>query len=433
MKFIVDSEQLPMGWKIKKLADICDLQNGYAFQSKSYTDYSDTLNIRMSNIRPCGEFDPEHNIRFLPNSFAIEYSQFLLKEGDLIIAMTDMAGDPKILGLPTLVTQLNGRKFLLNQRVGKLHSFSKEVNISYLRFFLSSPKIKKYYKSRGAGGLQINISKKDILSVRIPFPPLPEQKQIVAILDEAFEGIDRAIANTEKNLANARELFESYLNKTFAQKGNGWEEKTLREVSSEFGRGKSKHRPRNDPKLYGGSYPFIQTGDVRNCNHFITQNSQFYSEIGLAQSKLWPKGTICITIAANIAETGILGFDACFPDSIIGIVVNDEITSNDFVEYLLQSVKARIKAKGQGSAQDNINLATFENERFPFPNLEQQKLLVSRLNKLSSETRHLEAIYRRKIAALNALKQSILQKAFTGELTADHHQTTEAAEEEIAA
>jgi type I restriction enzyme, S subunit len=263
----------------------------------------------------------------------------------------------------------------------------------------------------------------------IPVPPIHEQKRIVAILDEAFEGIDRAIANTEKNLTNTRELFESYLNEIFTKKGDGWEEKTLREVSSEFGRGKSKHRPRNDPKLYGGSYPFIQTGDVRNCNHFITQNSQFYSEIGLAQSKLWPKGTICITIAANIAETGILGFDACFPDSIIGIVVDDKITSNNFVEYLLQSVKARIKAKGQGSAQDNINLATFENERFPFPSLEQQKNLVSKLNKLSSETQHLESIYRQKIAALNELKQSILQKAFTGELTADH-QTIETAEQD---
>ena len=146
--------------------------------------------------------------------------------------------------------------------------------------------------------------------------------------------------------------------------------------------------------------------------------SQFYSEIGLAQSKLWRKGTICITIAANIAETGILGFDACFPDSIIGIVVDNKLTSNNFVEYLLQAVKARIKAKGQGSAQDNINMATFENEKFPFPSLEQQRVIVDNLNQLSLETQRLEAIYRKKIAALKELKQSILQKAFTGELAA---------------
>jgi type I restriction enzyme S subunit len=249
--------------------------------------------------------------------------------------------------------------------------------------------------------------------------PLPEQKRIVAILDEAFAGISQAVANAEKNLANARELFESYLNNVFTQKGDGWVEKTLKDVCIDFGRGKSKHRPRNDPKLYGGPYPFIQTGDVRNSLHLIKTSNQSYNENGLAQSKLWPKGTICITIAANIAETGILDFDACFPDSIIGMVVDDKQTSNAYVEYLLQSVKARIKAKGKGSAQDNINLATFENELFPFPSLDVQRELVEKLHQLLSTTQRLEGVYQQKLDALAELKQSILQKAFAGELTAD--------------
>ncbi len=86
------------------------------------------------------------------------------------------------------------------------------------------------------------------------------------------------------------------------------------------------------PRLYNGEYPFIQTGDVRNSDHLITSYSQTYNEAGLAQSKLWPKGTLCITIAANIAETGILDFDACFPDSVIGVVANENLTSNKFLE-----------------------------------------------------------------------------------------------------
>ncbi len=239
----------------------------------------------------------------------------------------------------------------------------------------------------------------------------------MAILDEAFAGIARLVAHAEKNLANARELFESHLNAVFTQKGDGWVEKTLGDVSSDFGRGKSKHRPRNAPALYGGPYPFIQTGNVRNCEHLIYGFSQTYSEKGLAQSKLWPKGTICITIAANIAETGILNFDACFPDSIIGIVVDDQQTTNGFVEYLLQSVKARIQSKGKGSAQDNINLATFENEHFFFPSLECQHRIVSSLDALALETQRLETLYQQKLYALAELKQSILQQAFAGELT----------------
>jgi len=187
-------------------------------------------------------------------------------------------------------------------------------------------------------------------------------------------------------------------------------------VATIFGRGKSKHRPRNETKLYGGEYPFIQTGDIRNADHFITEYSQTYSEAGLAQSKLWPKGTICITIAANIAETGILGFDACFPDSVIGVITNPKEAEVGFVEYLLQSFKARLQARGKGSAQANINMGTFENERFPFPSITEQKRIVAELDSLREETECLASLYERKLTALEALKKSLLHQAFTGEL-----------------
>ena len=250
----------------------------------------------------------------------------------------------------------------------------------------------------------------------MPLPSLPEQRRIVAILDEAFAGIATAKANAEKSLQNARDLVDSRLSEIFLKESSAWKRKTLREVALDFGRGKSKHRPRNDPKLYGGPYPFIQTGDVRNSDHLITEYSQTYSKVGLAQSKLWPKGTLCITIAANIAETGILDFDACFPDSVIGVVVDPEQTGNKFLEYLLRSVKARLKAKGKGSAQDNINLGTFENETFPFPDLDVQSRVTKEFDDLAEAVRDLESFYTRKLAALDELKQSLLQQAFSGQL-----------------
>jgi type I restriction enzyme S subunit len=190
----------------------------------------------------------------------------------------------------------------------------------------------------------------------------------------------------------------------------------LEEIATTFGRGKSKHRPRNAPHLYGGEYPFVQTGDVRNADHTITEYSQTYSEAGLAQSKLWPKGTICITIAANIAETAILGFDACFPDSVIGVVANPKEADVGFIEYLLQSFKARLQAMGKGSAQANINMGTFENERFPFPPVAEQKQIVATLDDLREKTQRLASVYERKLTVLDALKESLLHQAFTGEL-----------------
>ncbi len=120
--------------------------------------------------------------------------------------------------------------------------------------------------------------------------------------------------------------------------------------------------------------------------------------------------------AANIAETAILDFDACFPDSVIGLVTNPKEADVGFVEYLLQSFKARLQAMGKGSAQANINLGTFEYERFPFPSVSEQIKIVAKLDSLREETHRLESIYQQKLAALETLKKSLLNQAFTGEL-----------------
>ena len=203
------------GWVVKPLGEVCDLQNGYAFKSGDYIKSSNTLNIRMSSIRPDGTFDPEHNQRFLPDSYPEGYASFLLIEGDLIIAMTDMAGDPKILGIPTLVTNQTGRKFLMNQRVGKLFGFSADVRVPYLRYFLSCPSIKQFYKGKGAGGLQINISKKDILSAQIPLPNIAEQDRIADQLGELSAETQRLESIYQQKLAALEALKKSLLHQAF--------------------------------------------------------------------------------------------------------------------------------------------------------------------------------------------------------------------------
>jgi type I restriction enzyme S subunit len=111
-----------------------------------------------------------------------------------------------------------------------------------------------------------------------------------------------------------------------------------------------------------------------------------------------------------------LGFDACFPDSVIGVVANPKEAEVGFIEYLLQSFKGRIQALGKGSAQANINMGTFENERFPFPPVAEQKQMVEKLDALTKETQRLAAIYTQKLAALNDLKKSLLHQAFSGQL-----------------
>lgn len=255
-----------------------------------------------------------------------------------------------------------------------------------------------------------------ISELHVPLPSADEQKRIVAVLDQAFAALDRARTLVEANLADADAMLEASLMRTFDGLVENSPMQTLAEAAHEFGRGKSRHRPRNDPKLYGGPYPFVQTGDVRNANGSLREWSQTYNDVGLAQSKLWPAGTVCITIAANIAETAVLEFEGCFPDSVIGMVPDPEKATPYYVEYMLRYFSEELKRQGKGSAQDNINMATFENARFPFPPLSVQRSTVETLDAIAQSTRSARREYRERIDSLMSLRQSLLQKAFSGQL-----------------
>lgn len=184
----------------------------------------------------------------------------------------------------------------------------------------------------------------------------------------------------------------------------------------ELNRGKSKHRPRNDPVLYGGSYPFIQTGDVRAADGVLINYTQSYSEKGLAQSRLWPKGTLCITIAANIAETAILGFDACFPDSIVGFISQGKLVSTEYVEFFFRTAKKDLDRYAPATAQKNINLEILRHVAIPLMAVAEQEYLALIVREKLDATNRTENTIDLKIESSAALKASILEKAFSGEL-----------------
>ncbi len=150
-------------------------------------------------------------------------------------------------------------------------------------------------------------------------------------------------------------------------------------------RGKSQHRPRNDLKLYGGIYPFIQTGDVKNSNLYIDKYSQTYNDFGLKQSKLWPENTLCITIAANIADTGILSFPACFPDSIIGFTATKGKTDVRYVKYCFDLYQKSIQNMSKGSTQDNLSMEKLEQLEFNCPSFDEQQKIAAVLSSLDDK------------------------------------------------
>ena len=146
------------------------------------------------------------------------------------------------------------------------------------------------------------------------------------------------------------------------------------------GRGRSRHRPRNAPFLYGGPYPFFQTGDIKAANHYLSEYSQTYSEAGLAQSKLWKPGTLCITIAANIAESAILGIEGCFPDSVVGFVADPSKADVRFVKYYLEILKLRMQSISHGATQDNLSLDKLLSFDFLVPPLSGQRRIAGILS-----------------------------------------------------
>lgn len=154
----------------------------------------------------------------------------------------------------------------------------------------------------------------------------------------------------------------------------------------DFSRGKSKHRPRNDKKLFeGGGYPLIQTGEVKQANLYINSHKDEYNEFGLAQSKMWDAGTLCITIAANIAETALLGYPMCFPDSVVGFNADKEKTSELFMHYVFTYIKKSIQNSVVGSIQDNINLEYLQNLDFKIPPKQYQDKIVSVLTAIDKQ------------------------------------------------
>lgn len=158
-----------------------------------------------------------------------------------------------------------------------------------------------------------------------------------------------------------------------------WEYVTLDKLGS-VSRGRSKHRPRNDKALFGGKYPFVQTADVKAAELYLTDYTETYNEKGLEQSKLWKAGTLCITIAANIADTAILGIDACFPDSVMGFIPFDGVSNVKFVKYAFDILQRDCQKISQGTAQDNLSWKKLSTIKFPAPAIETQNKIVDILS-----------------------------------------------------
>ena len=379
----------------------------------------------------------------------------MVEIGSVLVAMYGSIGKLGIAGI----------KCCTNQAI----AFSKELNgvdNKYLFYYFKA--IKSYLISLGKGGTQANISLTVLNSLTIPLPPtIDEQCHIVARLEDLLLGLNSARDRLEKIPAILRRFRQSVLSAacsgrltaewregneceksykiiaeslTVRNKQNKSEPIALIEIGLDFtkyaqielpatwiwtaianyatcSRGRFSIRPRNDPRCYDGQYPFIQIGDLPKDGGFINQHKQTLNDFGLKTSKIFPKGTVCIAIVgATIANTGILSYDMCFPDSLVGIETGTE-TGNRFIEYYLRYVKEDIRRVSYaGGGQPNIKLETLNPFPMPLPPLPEQEEIVRRVDQLFALADSIEQRYNTAKATLAKAEKALYKKAFSGEL-----------------
>ncbi|MFT8341674.1 MAG: restriction endonuclease subunit S [Clostridium beijerinckii] len=372
-----------------KLGDLVQMDSGYAFKSNLFNDECNGMpiirirdvNSGKSNTYFSGEYD----------------EKYIVNNNEMLISMDGSF----------VIKKWNGGKALLNQRVCRIKSRNSILLDDYIYRILPF-KLKKIEDATPFVTVK-HLSIKTVEEIQISIPNIEEQKKIIKLLDISQELIDKRKAQIEAldELVKSKfiEMFGDPVKNTM-----NWDMVTLSEVGS-IGRGVSKHRPRNAPELLGGDYPLIQTGDVANAELYIKDYKATYSELGLKQSKLWRKGTLCITIAANIAKTGILTFDACFPDSVVGFIA-EEKTNNIFMYYWFSSFQKLLEEQAPESAQKNINLKILSDLKVIIPPIELQNQFsdfVNQVDKLKFEMQ-------KSLEEMENNFNSLMQKAFKGEL-----------------
>lgn len=392
-------------WEIKDLGSVCHVQRGLTYSGKDTVDISDQVVLRATNIDlGTGKliFD---ELKYLREDLEIK-PIYSLKKNSLLICFS--SGSKSHLGKIALVDD-DYPNFYFGGFIGQINP-SDKIDSKYLFYCLSSEAYKDYISNLTDGVNINNLKATDLKAFPIPVPPLPEQQRIVSILDQAFAAIDKAKAIAEQNLQNAKELFESYLQGVFENKGDGWVEKTIGEIGSP----KMCKRIFKKETTSDGDIPFYKIGTFgKEPDAFISK--ELYSEYREKYS--FPDiGAVLISASGTIGRrVKYNGEPAYFQDSNIVWIDNDE--SQVLNDYLYEFYGACNWGASKGATISRLYNDNLKRIKISFPKSRaEQQALVRKLDTLRAETQKLEGVYQKKMDDLEELKKSILQKAFAGEL-----------------
>jgi len=392
-------------WQIKKLGSICDFQGGSQPPKSNFIYEPRKGYVRFLQIR---DFASDKHITYIPES----KKNRMCDECDVLLGRYG-ASVGKV-----LVNQ----KGAYNVAVMKTIPDTNILNRTYLYYYLTSDEFQKRLSQVAARSAQAGFSKEDIYNFPVLTPPLSEQKRIVSVLDEVLEKTAKAKENAEKNLQNARELFESYLQSVFANPGDDWEEKTLGDVAKVIGGYSFKS---TDFKKEG-KYQVIRMGNVRSGIIRENESPVYIDRLddGVLKKALLLLNDVIITQTGTNKKRDY-GFTVLIEKE--NYLLNQRISAIRFPKHYMPKLflyfswtdlfKDQYFANETGTVgQGNVGIGAIINAVVPFPPIKTQQIIIDRLDTLSNETKKLEAIYQQKLADLEELKKSVLQKAFNGEL-----------------
>ena len=396
---------LPNGWEWKKLGKIAKLQNGFAFKSKLFVNDGLPI-VRIKNIKN-EKVLLDDVVYFNVEDYGKKLDSYQIKKNDILIAMS---------GATTGKIGLYDTEEIsyLNQRVGLFRIENSNLR-SYLFYFLSTQIEKNLELSLGAA--QPNLSTEQINNIELPLPPLEEQKRIVAKLDILFAKIDKAIALHQKNIDEADIFMASVLNDVFAELEEKYKKRTIGSFSK-VGTGATPLKNRND---------FYENGNINwitskaTNDDYVYESEQLITEIALNECRLKinPIGTIIVALygqGKTRGQVSELMIESSTNQALATIIVDENESINTYLKYFLKKSYFDIREKASGGTQPNLNLSIIKNIELSLPPLQIQQKVVAYLDEISNKMEKIKQIQKEKMQSLKALKASILDKAFKGEL-----------------
>jgi type I restriction enzyme S subunit len=397
------------GWPTRALAEACQIRPEKAEARRRLSGTELVSFVPMEDLGIDQKFLTPRQSKPLAD---VSGSYTYFADGDVLLAKITPCFENGKLGIATGLT--NGIGFGSSEYI--VFRSDHTLNREWLYYFLSREAFRSDGAQRMLGAVgHKRVAKEFIEAYPIPVPPLPEQHRIVGILDEAFEGIATAKANAEKNLQNARALFESHLNSVFTQRGEGWKEKTIGEVCI-LRSGTTLPKELEKPS---GEIPYLKVADMNIKENFdgIICSSRYVNKSDINASNLLPVGTTIFPKRGGAILTNkkrLTRRVICADLNIMGVTPKGDLMPEFLYHFFL---RLDLREINNGSSIPQINNYSIEPLMIPFPNsIAEQQTIVVKLGSLSEETQRLESIYQQKLAALEELKKSLLHQAFNGAL-----------------